>query len=69
MNAPDYPTPDPAWEYYELWNEVRGLKDSLDQFIYYVATLEEITPEIDSRVKANFKALSKQFEAIADRIE
>lgn len=64
MNIPDYPLPDPRWDYAELWADTWELKYRLDETIKYMGEVEEASAETTNTLKAKFAHLKERIEAM-----
>lgn len=55
----NHPTPDPAWDYAQLWKQTEQFGTQLLDLNAYLVTVENTTPETDRKVRElleNFKA-------------
>ncbi|NJN11534.1 MAG: hypothetical protein HC815_27590 [Richelia sp. RM1_1_1] len=50
MNC-DYPIPDPAWDYSEIYHQLQKSEIKLEQLIKYMSDIENATTESDSIIK------------------
>lgn len=46
----DYPIPDPAWEYAEIWHQCQAIRTELEMLLGELATYEEANPEYDQLI-------------------
>lgn len=47
----NYPVPDPAWDYSEIYHDCQDSKAQLELLITYMSGFEDATPESDARIK------------------
>lgn len=64
MNIPDYPLPDPAWDYAQLWADTWELKYRVEETIQYMGEIENATPESTNTLKAKLAHLKERIEAM-----
>lgn len=64
MNIPDYPLPDPAWDYAQAWADAWELKRQIEEIIKFMGDIEEASPESSNVLKAKFAHLKERIEAI-----
>ena len=57
MINPDYPQPDPAWDYAQPYEELQQLKSDLDHFIAWLSSYEEADRATDKEAKAKLDSL------------
>lgn len=57
MTIPNYPTPDPSWDYVGVWYSCHQAKQKLEETIKYMADIEDETPESDRHLKEQLSAL------------
>ncbi len=50
-DLPDYPLPDPEWDYAELWRHAQDAKSEIEKLIEYMASIEDATPESDNKIR------------------
>ncbi len=50
-DLPDYPLPDPSWDYAELWRHAQDARNEIENLIKYMASIEEATPESDKKIR------------------
>ena len=51
-DLPDYPLPDPEWDYAEVWRHAQDAKSEIENLIKYLASIEDATPESDKKIRA-----------------
>ena len=54
---PDYPLPDPAWEYAGIWGEIWALKAQAEKTIKYMSGIEDPNNESDRIVRDHLEQL------------
>ncbi|MBH8564463.1 hypothetical protein I8748_20135 [Nostoc sp. CENA67] len=59
LNA-DYPIPDPAWDYAQIWHHSQRVNAELQVLFQYMATIENATPEADAEIKAKLDSIGQQ---------
>lgn len=59
MNA-DYPLPDPAWDYFEIYVDSQRSLVELQQLIQFMSTLENASPEADERIKGALDVIGQK---------
>lgn len=50
---PDYPLPDPEWDYAELWKHAQDAKSEIEKLIQYMASVEDATVETDKEIRVH----------------
>ncbi|BAY78367.1 hypothetical protein NIES25_48410 [Nostoc linckia NIES-25] len=63
MTIPQYPTPDPAWDYARLWALLQDSKNNCDLLLDDIAALEESTPEHDAEIRQRLDAIGQQLNS------
>lgn len=48
---PDYPLPDPSWDYAEIWKHAYEAKAEIEKLIKFMTTIEDASPESDKEVR------------------
>lgn len=48
---PDYPLPDPSWDYAELWKHAQDAKSEIEKLIEFMNTVEDATVESDKKIQ------------------
>lgn len=56
------PTPDPAWDYYQLWEDLHEFKNKIDEMISFVSQYENSTQDADEQIRRKLSALLYSFE-------
>lgn len=46
------PTPDPDWDYSEIWHGIQTAARDLKDLMEYMAAIEDATPQSDAQIKA-----------------
>jgi hypothetical protein len=59
LNA-DYPIPDPAWDYSQIWHHAQAAAAELRSLFSYMATVEDATPETDQQVKSQLDSIGQR---------
>ncbi|QIR41703.1 hypothetical protein HCG51_33895 (plasmid) [Tolypothrix sp. PCC 7910] len=58
LNA-DYPIPDPAWDYAQIWQHTQQAAAQLQKLLAYMAEIENATPETDVEIKLQFDTIGQ----------
>ena len=58
----DQPTPDPAWDYYPLWENLHKIKDEINEILSFVAQFENASDETDEKIRNRLNALTYSVE-------
>jgi hypothetical protein len=66
MINPDYPQPDPTWDYAEIYGDLQKHKSDLDHFIAWLSSHEEADRNVDKEAKAKLDILIKQLVEIRE---
>ena len=48
---PDYPLPDPSWDYAEPWKHAQDARAEIEKLIQYMASIEDASPESDTKIR------------------
>jgi hypothetical protein len=48
---PDYPVPDPAWDYATLWQHVMRLQQDINALVQLLSQQEHASPEADQLIR------------------
>lgn len=59
INA-DYPIPDPAWCYAQIWTHSQEAAAQLQQLLQYMGQLEDATPEADAEIKDKLDSIGQR---------
>lgn len=63
-NIPNYPLPDPTWDYAELWADTWEIKRQIEETIKYMGEIEDASKESDTTLKAKFAHLKERIEGM-----
>ena len=55
----NYPTPDPAWDYTEIFHRCHSVKQAVEKLINYMGTIESATPESDRIIKQTIDSIGQ----------
>jgi hypothetical protein len=59
LNA-DYPIPDPAWDYSQIWHHSQAAAVDLRSLLAYMAEIENATPETDAEIKSQLDSIGQR---------
>ncbi|MBR8839516.1 MAG: hypothetical protein DSM106950_37320 [Stigonema ocellatum SAG 48.90 = DSM 106950] len=59
----DYPVPDPAWDYAQIWQKLQESKSQLDQLLAYMATIEDADPSSDEAIKKHLDEIGQKMNS------
>ncbi|MCG6135183.1 MAG: hypothetical protein MET45_11030 [Nostoc sp. LLA-1] len=59
LNA-DYPIPDPAWDYAQIWQYTQEAAAQLQKLLAYMAEIEDATPETDQEIKSQLDSVGQR---------
>jgi cytochrome c556 len=59
LNA-DYPIPDPAWDYSQIWHHSQEAAAELQKLLKYMASVEDATPESDAQIKSQLDSIGQR---------
>lgn len=62
------PHPDPAWDYYALWEDLNQIKDDVNALINFVSDYEHTSDVADSEIKAKIDLLVNNLEAARELV-
>jgi len=62
MNA-DYPIPDPAWDYSEVWHHAQATAAQLQSLLTYMAEIEDATAGIDEQIKSQLDSIGQRLNS------
>lgn len=54
---PNYPLPDPSWEYAGIWGEIWEMKAQIEATIKYMGTIEDPNNESDRVMRNHLEQL------------
>lgn len=60
---PDYPVPDPAWEYAGIWSEIWEMKAQIEITIKYMSEIEDPNNESDNILRDYFSDLQTKLNS------
>lgn len=60
----NYPIPDPAWDYANLWQQLQETKGQLEELILSIAQVEEARPEIDQQIKEKLNLIGQALNSV-----
>lgn len=49
--------PDPAWDYYQLWENLHKIKGEIDNLLSYISPHENASEEVDKGIREKLFAL------------
>jgi hypothetical protein len=64
----DYPPPDPAWDYYQIWYEIQHLKAQTDSTIRYMMNIEEATDKSNHQLAEQLERIKDHLKAAAEML-
>lgn len=56
------PTPDPAWDYYQIWESLSKVKDEIDEIIGFISSFENASDTSDEKIRNRLVALTYSVE-------
>jgi hypothetical protein len=59
MNA-DYPIPDPAWDYFTIYQNCQQARVALQDLIEFMSQFEDAYPDADAEIKVRLDAIGQQ---------
>jgi hypothetical protein len=59
LNA-DYPIPDPAWDYSQIWHHAQAAATDLRSLLAYMAEIEDATPDTDAQIKSQLDTIGQR---------
>ncbi|MHC5822344.1 MAG: hypothetical protein ACYT04_42550 [Nostoc sp.] len=62
LNA-DYPIPDPAWDYCQIWHHSQTAAGELNKHLKYLATVEDAKPETDAQIKSQLDSIGQRLNS------
>jgi hypothetical protein len=62
------PAPDPAWDYYLVWEHLNGVKDKINELIAFVSEQEYANEVTDTLIKGNIIEIGEKIEATEELI-
>lgn len=48
---PDYPLPDPEWDYAELWRHAQDAKSEIEKLIEFMTSIENASSDSDKEIR------------------
>ncbi len=57
-----YSNPDPAWDYYSLWQETLKLQDSIEELGFYLCSLEVAGKNTNQKLSKKFQDIKQEAE-------
>lgn len=61
-------TPDPDWDYYQLWENLMKAKNKLEELIRFVSKQEEASSDADTLIKGKLFSLECDFEGMKNYV-
>lgn len=68
MKAPDYPLPDPSWDYAELWRHAQDAKAEIEKLIEFMASVEDASPESDKKIRSQGEWIQKHIMLLLGKL-
>lgn len=65
---PDYPLPDPSWDYAELWRHAQDARIEVENLISYMAEVENATPETDKQIRIKAEWLQTHLRLLLSKL-
>jgi hypothetical protein len=62
LNA-DYPIPDPAWDYSQIWHHSQEAAAELRSLMSFMAEIENATPETDAQIKSQLDSIGQRLNS------
>jgi hypothetical protein len=62
MNV-DYPIPDPAWDYSQVWHHTQAAAAQLRSLLAYMAEIEDATAATDEQIKSQLDSIGERLNS------
>lgn len=60
------PQPDPAWDYYEIWYSLQGIKAKIELGLKLIAVKEQADDDTDQKLLEILEPASKELDLIIE---
>jgi cytochrome c556 len=59
----NYPIPDPAWDYAEVWHRLQEIKTEYEKLLEYLSGMEDSTTQTDAEIKNRIDAIGQDLNS------